>query len=192
MSDAQWMPMPSFPRARQGYARGPVEAYLRELDGRLAGLNQETTGQAQEISRLQQALSQAEARCQRLESATLDERGQDILDAAERQAAARLAEAERAADAILAQAQREAEVLEERARQENAWRHRKLVQERTELERQKKAVRLQLSSFQSLAVDAASDVPELRERALVDDSAGAGSDAPVQGPGTAQHSQPGG
>jgi cell division septum initiation protein DivIVA len=161
-----------------------VEAYLRELDGRLAGLNQETTGQAQEISRLQQALSQAEARCQRLESATLDERGQDILDAAERQAAARLAEAERAADAILAQAQREAEVLEERARQENAWRHRKLVQERTELERQKKAVRLQLSSFQALAVDAASDV--------VDVSAGAGSDAPVQGPGTAQHSQPGG
>ena len=183
--------MPSFPRARQGYARGSVDAYLRDVDQRLADLSRQTTEQEREISGLRQALDQAEARNRRLESATLEERGQDVLDAAARQAEARLAEAERAADAVLAQAQREAEVIEERARQENAWRRRKLQQERTELERQKKAVRSQLSSFQALAVDAAADLPELRDRHLADVSAGAGfsagpssgSEQPSQHPG---------
>jgi cell division septum initiation protein DivIVA len=188
--------MPSFPRARQGYARSAVEAYLHDLDGRLSDLTRQTAGQAQEIARLQEALSQAQARCQRLESATLDERGQDILDAAAEQAAARLAGAERAADAVLAQAQREADVLEERARQENAWRHRKLQQERTELEQQKKAVRLQLASFQARAVDAAADPAEVPERALAEVSAGGTSpdtsELTVLGSGSDHHSQHGG
>ena len=191
--------MPSFPRARQGYARGAVEAHLRDLDVRLAALTRQTTGQAQEIVRLQEALSGAEARCQRLESATLDERGQDIVDAAAEQAAARLAEAERTADAVLAQAQREAEVLEERARQENAWRHRRLIQERAELDRQKKAVESQLSSFRDRGVDAA-DLSELRERPLADVSAAVGSSAGPDstalgsgsGSGSEQHRQHGG
>jgi cell division septum initiation protein DivIVA len=163
--------VPSFPRARSGYARSSVDAFVAQLHDQLAALRRDRDRSADEISRLSRSLNEAEARCARLESATLDERGQDILDAASRQAAARLAEAERAADEIVAAAERRAAVVDERARQEHAWTRRKLAQERAELEQQKAAVRSQLNSFRELAVDTAAGLPELRDRRDAESSA---------------------
>lgn len=171
MSGSNLSAVPSFPRARSGYSRASVDTFVAQLGARLAALEGQQARSADELRRLKQELADAEARCVRLQTATLDERGQDILDAASRQAAARLAQAERAADDIVAAAERRAEIIDERARQEHAWIRRKLGRERAELEQQKLAVRSQLDSFRSLAVDTAAGFPELVDRVPTETSA---------------------
>lgn len=149
-------PAPSFPTARHGYQRAAVDGYVREVSARVEALSRARDRQAVELRELGDALAELRTRHHRLENATLDERAQDVLDAAARRARDLVDAAEAAAADIVAAARREAEVLDERARQEYAWRRRKLAAERTELVEQQRAARLAQAAP---AVDPALDGP---------------------------------
>jgi cell division septum initiation protein DivIVA len=159
------IPAPSFPKVRQGYDRGSVDSHLHRLNERIDALSSELAAKAEEMEQLSASFVEVQTRYQRLASASLDERAQDVLDAAGERAQAILARASRAADDLLARAEREAEILEERARQEIAWHRRQLRAEREELVQQQSAMRTQLSSFRAvLASETADGFPELAER----------------------------
>jgi len=152
--------IPDFPRARQGYQRTAVDSYLRDLRRRLDTLSRTSEDQAGHITALTSALSELEARYDRLQTATPEGRAQDVLAAARDQAAVLVADAERAAARRVADAERQAEVVEERSRQEHAWRRRQLARERDELAQQKLAMRSQLRSFRALAVSSTQLLPD--------------------------------
>ena len=146
---------------RQGYHRPSVDAHLRDLDRRLQELSRARADQADEIARLTAALAEIQGRYDRLRTATLEERAQDVVAAASDLAAALVREAEQMAAGLVADAERRAEVIDERSRQEHAWRRRQLSQERDALAQQKQAMRSQLRSFRALAVSTTSLLPEL-------------------------------
>lgn len=164
MTSASELSAPSFVRARSGYSRSSVDAFVRQVTERVRGLERERSGLVDEVRRLRQSLREAQARCQWLESATPEQRAQDILDEASARAAALVADAERQAREVLAQAEERSLVLDERARQEHAWHRRRLSRERTELAQQRMELRAQLSAFRVLATESAAHFPELRER----------------------------
>ena len=159
---------PAFPKARHGYLRGAVDQYVAELRQRLSSLTAERANLTAENARLAAAVSDLQAKYDRLRTAELDERAQDILGAAEQQAAGLVAAGERAAADILRQADRDAQVITERARQEAAWSKRRLRAEQADLAAQQLALREQLSSLRDLAVDTASQSPAIPELSYAD------------------------
>jgi cell division septum initiation protein DivIVA len=148
-------PPGGFPRARGGYDRSAVDAHVRELSTRLDRSAAENAAQAERLRAVTAELAELRAAHERLLSATLEQRAQDVLDAAAAEAAERVAAAEATARDLVTSAQREIEVLEERARQELAWRRRRLSADQAELTAQKEAMRAQLASFRAVAHDAA-------------------------------------
>ena len=142
MSDPGVQPLPSFPTARHGYGRAAVDAYVREAAARVEALGRSRDRQSDELRQQGEALADLRARYERLQSATLDERSQDVLDAAADRARELVAAAEIEAAAIITAARRHADVLDERARQEYDWRRRKLAAERAELVEQQRTARL--------------------------------------------------
>lgn len=148
-----------FPRARQGYSRGHVDEFVADAQRYVDRLRQENAALTADVSRLTEQLSETEAKYERIRTADLDERAQDILAAAEEQARAIVAEGKRVAAESVQQARREAEVIFERGRQELAWRRRRFAAEHTELERQ-------LKSAQYATVSAPSVDPSLSEIGL--------------------------
>lgn len=125
-----------FPKARQGYARGHVDEFVADTQRYVDRLRSENARLTAEVGRLTEQLSAAEAKYERIRTADLDERAGDVLAAADEQARAIVAEGQRLAAESLQQARRESEVIFERGRQELAWRRRRLLAERAELERQ--------------------------------------------------------
>jgi cell division septum initiation protein DivIVA len=126
-------PPPTFPKARQGYQRSSVDQFVAQLQAGQAALQRQYSAQEAEGRRLTAALTELQATYERLRTAEIDERAQDILSVAEEQAAALVAKAVREAELVLADARREAQVVEERARQELAWGRRRLRDERARL-----------------------------------------------------------
>ena len=141
---------PGFPSARNGYQRSSVDRYLLDLTRRLDEAYRDTAGLTAETRRLQRLLETLQTAHSRLQSATVEERAQDLLDAAQARADTVVGEAERRAAELRWQSERDAEVLMERARQEQAWRRRQLQGERVELLRQQQALRDQLRSLRAL------------------------------------------
>jgi len=153
--------MQTFPTTRQGYQRAAVDQFIAEIEGRLARLQLAHDALAADNRRLSAALDDAWSVSERLRSAGVDARGQEILDAARQQAAD-----------LLASAHREAEVVSERARQEAAWQKRQLRAERSELAQQQAALRERLVSLRALALDSAQQFPEPPELTFAEVSGG--------------------
>lgn len=141
--------MQTFPTARHGYQRAAVDQFTAEIHARLARLQLAHDALAADNRRLSAAMDDAWSTAERLRTAGVDARGQEILDSARQQAAD-----------LLAAAQREAEVVSERARQEAAWQKRQLRAERAELAQQQSALRQRLVSLRALALDSAQQFPE--------------------------------
>lgn len=129
----------AFPKARQGYARGPVDAYVLNVQRAVETLRQDNEALNRQLQRLSEQANEAESKYERIRTADLDERAQDILTAAEVRASSIVAEGERAAADLIRRAHREAEVAMERSRQELAWARRQLAAERAALARQQQA-----------------------------------------------------
>jgi cell division septum initiation protein DivIVA len=153
--------MQTFPTARHGYQRAAVDQFAAEVSSRLARLQLAHDALAADNRRLGAALDDAWSVSERLRTAGVDARGQEILDAAREQAAE-----------LLASAQREAEVVSERARQEAAWQKRQLRAERSELAQQQSALRQRLVSLRALALDSARQFPEPPELTFAEVSGG--------------------
>lgn len=117
----------TLPKARHGYARGPVDAFADDAQRAVESLHGDNAGLTGEVRHLREQLAALEAKYERLRTAELDERAQDIVTVAEEQAAEIVAQGERAAAEIVRQARREAEVALERSRQELAWGRRQLA-----------------------------------------------------------------
>lgn len=130
-----------FPRARQGYSRGHVDALVADAQRYVEQLRAENAALAAEVRQLTDRLSDTEAKYERIRTADLDERAQDILAAADEQARRIVADGKRVAAENVQQARQEAEVIFERGRQELAWQRRRLAAERVEAERQLQASR---------------------------------------------------
>ncbi|MET1007539.1 MAG: hypothetical protein ABWX96_18455 [Propionibacteriaceae bacterium] len=160
--------MDTFPKARQGYDRAAVDAYVASANRQLTTSQQEIAALRADQQRLAAELAALRAQHNRWQTEGVDARTQDLLDAAAAQAQEIVAQGEREADEIVWEAQRRNQVLDERSRQEHAWRRRQLQLERTELARQQQALRHQLSSFRSLAVDTAARFPDLSELSFAD------------------------
>jgi cell division septum initiation protein DivIVA len=167
--------MPDFPKARQGYDRSAVDSYLSRLTRELAAaqrdnvsLRADLEGLSDSVNAMRGERDAVQAQYDRLRTEGVDARAQDILDAAEQRAREIVAEGERAAEQIVWEAGRRNDVLDERSRQEHAWRRRQLSQERAELTRQQQALRQQLASFRTLAVDTATQFPDLSELSFAD------------------------
>jgi cell division septum initiation protein DivIVA len=153
--------MQTFPTARHGYQRAAVDQFTAEVHSRLARLQLAHDALAADNRRLGAALDDAWSVSERLRTAGVDARGQEILDAAREQAAD-----------LLAAAHREAEVVTERARQEAAWQKRQLRAERSELAQQQSALRQRLVSLRALALDSARQFPEPPELTFAEVSGG--------------------
>lgn len=149
------MEPPTFPKARQGYQRAAVDSYVAGLGQQLSDTRDERAALATENGRLTESLAALQSKYERLRTAELDERAQDILAAAEDDAAAVVRRGESLAADLVERAEREAQIITERARQEVAWSKRKLRAEQTELAAQQQALHRQLDSLRALALDAA-------------------------------------
>lgn len=188
---------PAFGRVRSGYEPEAVDRHLHQLVTRLRAADARTAEALTALAARDAALAAARAEIAEMRSARPDLVATDLVRDAERQAEELLQEARREAaqirlraqsdaerlgqqarteaDRMLTRAHHEAAVIDERARQEFFWRRRQLQADADELRveqekinRQRAAIKEQLSSLSALAMQQSTSAPSV-ELMLDDD-----------------------
>jgi cell division septum initiation protein DivIVA len=154
-------PRRRFLLARHGYECSSVDGFVRDVQRLLERLQLDNAALVAENQRLNELCAELQAENERIRSTSPDDRMQDMLQTVAEQAKVVVADAERAAEEILHQARTRAAILDERGRQEFAWRRRQIRLEGADLSRRQQAIRHQLRSFQTLAIQAARPAPAL-------------------------------